>query len=139
MLILPGSLFCSIRAAIFTVSPQTSYANLDIPTKPTHFFTEGRDKKFLSNKREQYDEYIAYVDAEFGRLYEYLDQIGELDNTILILTSDHGEMFERGIENHLTAVMYEPLLRIPLLMWIPGRYRRHDIYTPTSSIDILIC
>lgn len=46
--------------------------------------------------RRMYDEFLLYVDAEFQRLFDKLSKDGILDNTIVILTSDHGEMFERG-------------------------------------------
>jgi arylsulfatase A-like enzyme len=46
-------------------------------------------------------------------------------------------MFERGIWYHLTPVMYEPLLHIPLLIWGPGIETRQDIHQPTSTIDLL--
>jgi len=54
-----------------------------------------------------------------------------------ILTSDHGEMFERGIIGHSTPLLYEPVIRIPLLIFEPGRNTRLDIHTPTSAIDVL--
>lgn len=108
-----------------------------VPNKKEHFFSEGRDAKFLENKREQYDEYIAYVDAEFGRLIDKLDASGSLDNTIVVLTSDHGELFERGIYRHITPVLYEGVSRVPLLIRFPGQQTGKDIFSPTNTIDIL--
>jgi arylsulfatase A-like enzyme len=88
-------------------------------------------------KRSNYDEYILYVDREFGRLFDYLDTSGLLDNTWVVLTSDHGEMFERGIIGHKTPVLYEPIIRIPLVIFEPGRKTREDIYSNTSVVDVL--
>lgn len=107
------------------------------PVKPTHFFDEDRDQKFLDKKREQYDEYIAYVDAEFGRLIDGLEAQGALENTWVVFGSDHGELFERGIYRHITPVLYEPVIRVPLLMRAPGQSERVDVHTPTSNVDIL--
>jgi arylsulfatase A-like enzyme len=87
--------------------------------------------------RRQYDEYIAYADSEFARLYDFMAQAGLLDNTYVVLTSDHGEMFERGIKGHNTPVLYEPLVHIPLLISKPGQRQREDAYTPTSCVDLL--
>ncbi len=64
---------------------------------------------------------ILYADKEFGRFFDYLDSSGLLDNTWVVLTSDHGEMFERGIDGHDTEVLYEPVIRIPLMIFEPGR------------------
>lgn len=106
-------------------------------SKPEHFFTEGHSQETLNQHRILYDEYIAYVDAEFGRLYDDMQQKGILDNTYVIVTSDHGEMFERGIWAHETSTLYDPIVRVPLLISRPGQQKREDIFTPTSSIDLL--
>lgn len=86
--------------------------------------------------RWEYDQYIAYVDSEFGRLYKSLEQSGGLDNTILVLTSDHGESFERNVFSHNTPALYQPLTRVPLLLFLPGQQSRVDIDTPTSAVDL---
>lgn len=111
-----------------------------IPTyKPIDVFSpEGdRSSNKLERSRRSYDEFILNVDMEFKRLYDYLEASGLLDNTWVILTSDHGEMFERGIRGHLSPVLYEPLVRIPLVIFEPGRKERKDIYTSTSAVDLL--
>jgi choline-sulfatase len=105
--------------------------------KPELFFSEGHDKGFLLDERQYYDEYIAYVDAEFGRLFDFMKKNGFLENTYLIFTSDHGEMFERGIYTHLTPTLYEPIIRVPFLMSAPGQTQRQDIFSLTSCVDIL--
>ena len=84
-----------------------------------------------------YDEFILYVDREFGRLFDYLERAGLLENSWVILTSDHGEMFERGVIQHGSHVLYEPVIRIPLIIFEPGRQTRLDVHTQTSAIDIL--
>jgi arylsulfatase A-like enzyme len=105
--------------------------------KPVLGFPQGRSEQYLTRMRNQYDEYVAFVDAEFGRLYDALDRSGILDNTYFILTSDHGQLFERGIHGHLTSTLYEPLLHIPLLIAKPGQKQRVDVDAPTSCVDLL--
>jgi arylsulfatase A-like enzyme len=108
--------------------------------KPKHFLRYGRygyDQDFLNNSRRNYDEYIAYVDSEFARLYKTLENNGILKDTYLIFTSDHGEMFERGIYQHTTPTLYEPISRIPLVIFSPNQEKRQDIYSSTSNVDIL--
>ncbi len=106
--------------------------------KPEHPFALKRVKEGdLETWRTWYDEFILYVDAEFARLYELMQQSGLLENTWIILTSDHGELFERGISGHLTPVLYEPVVRIPLLIFEPGRNAKLNVSTPTSAIDLL--
>lgn len=106
------------------------------PDKPEHAF-KLEAPELINYNRRMYDETIAYCDAEFARFYAALEQIGALDNTVLILTSDHGEIFERGIWQHDTPVLYEPLIHIPLMIWTPWVSRRQDIYSLTSTIDLL--
>lgn len=105
--------------------------------KPESVFSEGRQASQTPGLRRQYDEFVAYVDAEFGRLFEFLESTGYLDNNYLVLTSDHGEMFERGIWFHNTPTLYEPIVRIPLLIWSPNQNQRHDVFSPTSCVDLL--
>ena len=105
--------------------------------KPQDVFTEGESETQLLKKRVEYDEFLLYVDREFGRLFDKLETSGLLENTWVVFTSDHGEMFERGISAHNTHALYQPLLRVPLLIFEPGRKTRMDIHTPTSAVDVL--
>jgi arylsulfatase A-like enzyme len=105
--------------------------------KPDHVFGEGFTRPQLNRERQLYDEFLAYSDAEFGRLYDELERQGVLDNTTVIFTSDHGEMFERGIRGHVTYTLYEPVIRIPLLIARAGQTQRVDVHTPTSAVDVL--
>jgi arylsulfatase A-like enzyme len=91
----------------------------------------------LDRLRTEYDEFILYCDDEFDRLFNDLESAGILEDTWLILTSDHGELFERGIFGHDTKVLYQPVVRIPLMIFEPGRTEGMDIHTPTSAVDIL--
>ena len=104
------------------------------PVKPLDLFGDNGPK---TKNFTEYDEYILYVDEEFGRFYDHLEQNGFLENTWLILTSDHGELFERGIEGHRTPVLYQPVVRVPLVVFEPGRTSRTDVYSNTSAADLL--
>lgn len=106
------------------------------PVDRLHFFTNEKFSNALT-QRMKYDEYILYVDRELGRLIKHMETSGLLDNTWLILTSDHGEMFERGVIGHQTPLLYEPVIRIPLIIFEPGRKTRLDIHLPTNAVDIL--
>jgi arylsulfatase A-like enzyme len=95
------------------------------------------DQSLLNTLRREYDEFLSYVDCEFERLYKSLDRMGILDNTYLILTSDHGELFERGIQQHITPALYEPVINIPLIIFEPEQKERKDVYSLTSNVDLL--
>ena len=107
--------------------------------KPLSIFSVKHDSMYdyLSRRRRNYDEFILYVDQEFGRLMEELDRVGILDNTWVVLTSDHGEMFERGIWGHWTPVLYQPVIKVPLMIFPPGQISRRDIHMNTSAVDLV--
>ena len=98
---------------------------------------EKDDQESINQSRRLYDEYLASWDFELGRLFGYLETSGLRETSYIIITSDHGEMFERGERGHWTPLIYESLLHIPLLISRPGQTKREDIYTNTSSVDIL--
>jgi arylsulfatase A-like enzyme len=110
------------------------------PPKPYHRLNDPSLKtsdQDLASHRQSYDEYIANLDAEFGRLLDFLTARGILERSYLVVTSDHGHMFERGLEGHITRLLYDPVVRVPLLISSPGQQSRQDVSFPTSSIDLL--
>jgi arylsulfatase A-like enzyme len=69
---------------------------------------------------EAYDTEIAYVDLHVARLLRFLEENRRLDNTLVIVTADHGEFFdERKIRGH-PAMPYEQSIHIPLALRLPG-------------------
>jgi len=81
-----------------------------------------------------YDAEVAYEDYLLHRLFEYLDQPDVRDNTMVVITSDHGE----GMNNHdfvgHSLVVYDDLLRVPLIVRYPGLYPAGKrISTPVSA------
>ena len=104
------------------------------PEKPEHPFALDIEE---ASPRIVYDEFIAEIDALLGKMLTELDAAGILDNSYVVITSDHGELFERGIWGHVTPVMYESLVQVPLLIHKPGQQQREDVETATTSIDLL--
>jgi arylsulfatase A-like enzyme len=108
------------------------------PDKPVHLLsTEGLNQGQMKLRRQLYDESILYVDAEFNRLYSELESNGILENTYLVLTADHGELFERGLSGHFHRLLYQGVTHIPLVIFPPGHQERVDITIPTSAVDVL--
>lgn len=105
--------------------------------KPKHVFSENYSNRDTNLLRRQYDEFILYVDHEFNRLYQSLKEAGILENTIVVFTSDHGEMFERGIVRHGKATLHDPVIRVPLLIFLPDQQERIDVHTRTSALDLM--
>jgi arylsulfatase A-like enzyme len=69
--------------------------------------------------RGLYDGEISYVDSRIGQLYHWLQEAGLLRNTLLIITSDHGEnLGEHQLMSH-SYCLYDTLLRVPLIICAP--------------------
>lgn len=69
--------------------------------------------------RRAYYANVSYFDSKVGALIQTLDEIGELDNTIVIVTADHGDMLgERGLWFKMN--FFEHSARVPLIMAGPG-------------------
>jgi arylsulfatase A-like enzyme len=92
---------------------------------------------------DDYDNAILYQDHNIGRVLERLRADGRLDNTVVIMTSDHGEGFgEHGINGHRSG-FFEEMLNVPLWMLLPselaGRYGavlRENAALPASNVDL---
>jgi len=70
--------------------------------------------------RSAYDAAIAYVDSSIGTLLDGLDRAGLLENTLVIITADHGELLgEHELWGHANG-LYFPTLHVPLLVTMPG-------------------
>jgi arylsulfatase A-like enzyme len=68
----------------------------------------------------QYDGEVAYMDACIQQLFERLRALGQWENTLIVITSDHGEtLYDHGIffDHHS---MYEPTLLVPMIYHWPG-------------------
>jgi arylsulfatase A-like enzyme len=83
-----------------------------------------------------YDGGIAYLDAQLGRLLTELQREGELDNTIVIITADHGEeLGEHGRWGHAYALHGE-IVHVPLVIFGPGVPAGMRIEQPVSVRNI---
>jgi len=82
--------------------------------------------------KARYEAEVRYVDDELGRILAVLAQ---RPNTVVIISSDHGEEFmEHGGFDHGRTV-YEEVLRVPLIMRLPGR-GSGIVETPVSTMDV---
>ncbi|MDT7040988.1 sulfatase [Candidatus Nitronereus thalassa] len=81
-----------------------------------------------------YDGAIAFLDFQIGELLDQLRSDGILENTIVIITSDHGEEFsEHGIPSHGHS-LYGPSLNVPLIISFPPKVPRGKIVTEWVSL-----
>lgn len=97
-------------------------AGVDFQSKPKH-----PDEWEHQKVQASYYAMIELIDHEFGRLLDYLDETGERENTIVIFTSDHGEMLcDHGLLLK-GCRLYEGLVRVPLILSWPGHFQQNVI------------
>jgi arylsulfatase A-like enzyme len=83
----------------------------------------------------RYDESVSYVDHYVGEfLHSALEVLG--DDTVVIVTADHGESFSHGYGGHAGPGLFESLIRIPLLIRLPLQTQGARISTLAEQVDI---
>jgi choline-sulfatase len=93
-----------------------------------------REPEHLIAMRRGFAALAHYVDDKLGELLAVLDEQGLADDTIVIVTSDHGEMLgEKGLIQKRS--LYDWSARIPLIVHVPGAGHR-SVATPVSLIDL---
>lgn len=90
----------------------------------------------VDQHRLRYRESIMATDAALGELIAELRRSGRLDKALLLITVDHGESFEKGFLGHAGPALHEALIRIPLLVRLPGQRQGHIVDTPVSQADL---
>jgi len=94
------------------------------------------DRGRVERLKKLYNGEVAYVDAEVGRLLEGISQQGLDDETVVVITADHGEeFFEHGGFEH-GHTHFDELLHVPLLMRAPNVKTRATVSTTVRQIDV---
>ena len=84
-----------------------------------------------------YDAEISYHDVHFDRIMDGLERRGLSDNTMVIVTADHGEEFwDHGSVGHGHS-LYEELLHVPLFVRWPGLHSAQRITGPAGLVDVV--
>jgi len=108
-------------------SPQKFYFQQDSPALA----------RLVATYQNLYDDELRYLDAVMGCLWQLLDSAALLDDTLVILTSDHGEHFgERGHYTHILS-LYNELIWVPLIMRLPRHLARPGVDRRLASLTDL--
>jgi arylsulfatase A-like enzyme len=129
------------------ILPDGEHGRLGLPAPTTEELEllrnwESRPKLDVSSQeirliRDAYDDCIAYLDDQLGRLVDELERRGAMENTLVILTADHGEeLGEHGLFSHGKS-LYGQETHVPLLVLPPGESLvRKTVPEPVSLRDI---
>ncbi|MEL6801881.1 MAG: sulfatase-like hydrolase/transferase [Pseudomonadota bacterium] len=78
---------------------------------------------------------LAEVDAHLGRILDWLEATGQRDQTLIVLTADHGEMLgEMRMWGKQTV--FDPAFAVPLIVVDPGQAGGVEVMAPTESVDV---
>ncbi|MCI0415970.1 sulfatase-like hydrolase/transferase [bacterium] len=86
--------------------------------------------------QERYKGEIRYVDYVLGELFEFLRNRNLWDNTVLVITSDHGEMLQEHGEIGHGYFLYQPALAVPLIFHLPGQKQSKAISNVVQLVDV---
>ncbi len=107
------------------------------PPSPRPFENDPDYRRYGGNMQEYlrlYNAMVSQIDAGVGRLLDELDTLGLADDTLVLFSSDHGDM--QGSHGRTNKTLpYEESCGIPLIVRMPGGARDVRVDTPVSAID----
>jgi choline-sulfatase len=90
----------------------------------------------IRSSRHGYFANITYVDGLIGQLIDALEKTKLLDDTVIVMSSDHGDFLgERGLWYKMSFLEYSA--HVPLIVWSPKRFAARRVSEPVSLADIL--
>ncbi|MGE3910405.1 MAG: sulfatase [Chloroflexota bacterium] len=107
--------------------PDPWFEESDLPQQDrlgaVDFQTRSRQPSEIRAKhvRAAYYAMIEQLDEQLGRIVQAIEEAGQLEQTAIVFTSDHGEMLGDHGLTHKGCRFYEGLVRVPLIWWWPGR------------------
>jgi arylsulfatase A-like enzyme len=108
----------------------------DYMAPPFPFPYPPKDQPIVDKFSMRYDEFIGYADSVFGKFLSLLKERGLFNHSILIVSTDHGEMFEKGFWSHGGPYLSQSLIHIPMIMHLPGQIHSQRIDADVSHVDI---
>ncbi len=101
-----------------------------------NLYYDSKLQPIVDQHRLRYREAIMGADEQLGVLLDDLERDGRLDNAVVIVTADHGESFERGFLGHAGELLHEAVIRVPLLVKLPGQKEHRTIGLPAGQADL---
>lgn len=95
------------------------------------------NEKYLRRAREAYFASISFVDYNVGKILEELKKSGEYENTLIIFTSDHGELLG-DYDSYQKFLPYDSSARVPFIVRYPERLKAGSVDESLISLDDIL-
>lgn len=95
-------------------------------------------ERTMEHVQGMYEAELAWTDSQVGRILDRLDELGLTDDTLVIVTADHGdEFFEHGSIGH-RSTLFEEQVRVPMILRLPGTLPEGQrVGGVVSTIDVV--
>lgn len=125
---------------IFQTSAYPSETNTGYDIKAGHLYRLAMlgDRQAVQRLYDLYDGKIHFVDRYVGQVFDQVKKQGLSDNTLIVVTSDHGELIYSHPNDFLTfdhRSLYDPVVHIPLIMSGPGLPKGKLVDAIASNVD----
>lgn len=103
-------------------------------------YTDGVRSQDVAWRERMYDPELAFMDVQVGRLLDWIRASGQWENTVIVITADHGQGLVDGLERHdwvKHRLIYDWSIHVPLVVRIPGERSGVVVEPLVRTIDIL--
>ena len=134
----PFSIYVNLQSTHFPYPIPKNAARPFTPFEPEGTFNYvSWDKAELPTILNRYDNALHYVDAQVGALFDALKERGMLEDTVFVVTADHGEMFfEHDLVTH-GRTLHEEEARVPFIVHYPDGVSARMVDEAVSTVDVL--
>lgn len=94
------------------------------------------DREPIGMLEKRFEESVLSVDHRLGRFLDRLEATGRFEDSIIVVLSDHGEMFEPRWVGHNCDYLDDVLVHVPLLIHLPGQKEKRTVVAPIGLVDV---
>src|SRR5581483_5123668 len=122
---------------LYSLLPQKTLDSVsELMSQPLEYFVPW-DPARVHDLEERYKETLRYVDARLGSFLHDPAMAEFISRSTVVITSDHGESFERDFVGHTGPLLTQSLVHVPLIIRTPEMRAMRRIETPVSEIDVM--
>lgn len=94
------------------------------------------DRERIAMIERRFEESVLSADHQLGSFLEHLEAAGRFEDSIIVVLSDHGEMFEPSWVGHAGPYLDDSQVNVPLVVHLPGQRRQQVVDAPIGLVDV---